>query len=186
MGTGPPLPHPLSRAIVLVDAMSSSRHCSVPWAAIRTRHWYTPSTAKRSVVGVDLETRRVRPYMEQVRYAAVGPDGALYAVDTGSAVIQLARRTTVRFRSKLQGTPEEMFGTMNGALLARVGGTKSALEAPGSDQPPASTPLPATDRSPRASMATSSRSLPIPPSSSTIRWPNRPRASSGCPVMRET
>jgi hypothetical protein len=98
---------------------------------------------KENVVGVDLETRRVRPYMEQVRYAAVGPDGALYAVDTGSSVIQLARRTTVRFRSKLEGTPEEMYGTMNGALLARVGGKKSALEVLGSDQPPASTPLPA-------------------------------------------
>jgi hypothetical protein len=97
---------------------------------------------KENVVGVDLETRRVRPYMEQVRYAAVGPDGALYAVDTGSSVTQLARRTTVRFRSKLQGTPDEMFGTMNGALLAKVGGKKAALEVLGSDQPPASMPLP--------------------------------------------
>ena len=97
---------------------------------------------KENVVGVDLETRRVRPYVEQVRYAAVGPDGALYSVDSGSSVTQLARRTTVKFRSKLQGTPEELFGTMNGALLARIGGKKGALEVLGSDQPPASTPLP--------------------------------------------
>jgi hypothetical protein len=98
---------------------------------------------KRNVVGVDLETRLVRPYMEQVRYAAVGPDGALYAVDTGRAVTQLARRTTVRFRSKLQGTPVAMYGTMGGSLLARVGEKSSALEVLGSDQPPKSTPLPA-------------------------------------------
>jgi hypothetical protein len=96
---------------------------------------------QHDVVGVDLETRRVRPYMEQVRHAALGPDGALYTVDTGSAVIQLARRTTVRFRSKLQGTPSEMHGTMGGVLLARVGGNKPALEVLGSDQPPRSTPL---------------------------------------------
>ncbi len=96
----------------------------------------------RNVVGVDLETRRVRPFMAQVRYAAVGPDGALYTVDSGSGVTQLARRTTVRFRSKLQGTPDEMYGTMGGALLARIGGNKSALEVLGSDQPPASTPIP--------------------------------------------
>jgi len=97
---------------------------------------------KQNVVGVDLETRRVRPYVEQVRYAAVGPDGALYTVDSGRAVTQLARRTTVRFRSKLRGTPAEMYGTMGGSLLARVGEKKPALEHLGSDQPPTSTPLP--------------------------------------------
>jgi hypothetical protein len=96
---------------------------------------------QQQIVGLDLETRRVRPYVEQVRHAAVGPDGALYTVDTGSAVTQLARRTTVRFRSKLQGTPAEMHGTMGGVLLARVGGKKPALEVLGSDQPPRSTPL---------------------------------------------
>jgi hypothetical protein len=83
--------------------------------------------------------------MEQVRYAAVGPDGALYTVDSGRAVTQLARRTTVRFRSKLQGTPMEMFATMSGSLLARVGEKRSALEVLGSDQPPTSIPLPAGD-----------------------------------------
>ncbi|MGH2975163.1 MAG: SPOR domain-containing protein [Gemmatimonadales bacterium] len=98
---------------------------------------------KQNVVGVDLDTRRVRPYMEQVRYAAVGPDGALYAVDTGSVVTQLVRRTPVRFRSKLQGTPAELHGTMSGSLLARLAGNKPTLEVLGSDQPPASTPLPA-------------------------------------------
>jgi sporulation related protein len=97
----------------------------------------------QNIVAVDLETRRVRPSLEQVRYAAVGPDGALYAVDTGSTVIQLMRRAPVRFRSKLQGKPAELHGTMGGALLARVGGNRPVLEVLGSDQPPASTPLPA-------------------------------------------
>lgn len=103
---------------------------------------------KRNVVGVDLETRRVRPYIEQVRYAAVGPDGALYAVDTARMVTQLARRATVHFRSKLQGTPVAMYGTMGGSLLARVGEKSSALEVLGPDQPPTSTPLPAGELAP--------------------------------------
>ena len=53
---------------------------------------------KRNLVTLDLETRRVRPYLEEVRAAAMGPDGALYAVDTGSTVTQMVRRAPVRFR----------------------------------------------------------------------------------------
>ncbi|MEO7985898.1 MAG: SPOR domain-containing protein [Gemmatimonadales bacterium] len=97
---------------------------------------------KHNVVGVDLETRRVRSFLEEVRYAAVGPDGALYTVDTGSVVTQLVRRTPVRFRSKLQGTPAELHGTMGGSLIARLAGNKAALEVLGSDQAPTSVPLP--------------------------------------------
>ena len=73
---------------------------------------------KNNVVALDLDTRRVRTYLENIRYAALGPDGALYAVDTASAVTQLVRRTPVRFRSKLQGKPTELYGTMDGALVA--------------------------------------------------------------------
>jgi hypothetical protein len=97
---------------------------------------------KNNVVAIDLDTRRVRSFLENVRYATLGPDGALYAVDTGSAVVQLVRRTPVRFRSKLQGKPAELHGTMDGALLARLAGNKPALEFLGSDQAPTSTPLP--------------------------------------------
>lgn len=93
---------------------------------------------KRTVLGLDLETRRVRPYLEQVRHATTGPDGVLYAVDTASRVTQLVRRTPVRFRSKLQGAPREVYGTMGGALIARLGGPAPVLEVLGSDQPPAS------------------------------------------------
>jgi sporulation related protein len=97
---------------------------------------------KSNVVAIDLDTRRVRPMLENVRYATLGPDGALYAVDTASAVIQLVRRTPVRFRSKLQGKPVELHATMNGALVARLAGNRPALEYLGSDQPPTSIPLP--------------------------------------------
>ena len=97
---------------------------------------------KNNVVALDLDTRRVRTYLESIRYATVGPDGALYAVDTASSVVQLVRRTPVRFRSKLQGKPAQLYGTMNGALVAKLGGDRPALEYLGSDQAPTSTPLP--------------------------------------------
>jgi SPOR domain len=97
---------------------------------------------KRNLVTLDLETRRVRTSLEQVRAAAMGPDGALYAVDTASAVTQLVRRAPVRFRSKLQGTPRELYATMTGALLARVGEKAPVLEVLGPDQAPVSMTLP--------------------------------------------
>lgn len=97
---------------------------------------------KNNVAALDLDTRRIRNYLENVRYTALGPDGALYVVDTANSVIQLVRRAPVRFRSKLQGKPTELFGTMDGALVARLGGKQPALEFLGSDQAPTSTPIP--------------------------------------------
>jgi hypothetical protein len=103
---------------------------------------------KRNLVTLDLETRRVRTYLEQVRSAAMGPDGALYAVDTGSTVTQMVRRAPVRFRAKLQGAPKELYATMTGALLARVGDKAPVLEVLGSDQAPVSTTLPSEAMAP--------------------------------------
>jgi len=97
---------------------------------------------QRNLITLDLETRRVRPYLDGVRAATMGPDGALYAVDTGSAVTQMVRRAPVRFRSKLQGNPQELYATMTGALLARVGDKAPVLEVLGSDQAPVTTTLP--------------------------------------------
>jgi hypothetical protein len=96
---------------------------------------------KHNVVGIDLETHRVRTYSEQVRNAVVGPDGSLFTIDTGEVVTQLVRRTPVRFRAKLQGTPQELSATMSGSLLARIGGKTPALEVLGPDQPPTTTPV---------------------------------------------
>jgi hypothetical protein len=103
---------------------------------------------KRNLVTLDLETRRVRTYLEQVRSATMGPDGALYAVDTGSTVTQMVRRAPVRFRSKLQGSPQELYATMTGALLARVGEKAPVLEVLGSDQAPVTTTLPSEQFAP--------------------------------------
>ena len=97
---------------------------------------------KKNVVALDLDTRRARTYLENVRHAALGPDGALYAVDTGSTVTQLVRRTPRRFRSRLQGQPAELYGTLDGALVARLDGKQPTLQFLGADQPPSSNPLP--------------------------------------------
>ena len=97
---------------------------------------------KRNLVTLDLETRRVRTYLEQVRTATLGPDNALYAVDTGSTVTQMVRRAPIRFRNKLQGSPRQVYATMTGALLARVGDKAPVLEVLGSDRSPVSTTLP--------------------------------------------
>jgi SPOR domain len=97
---------------------------------------------KNNVAALDLDTRRVRNYFENVRYAAIGPDGALYVVDTAGSVVQLVRRTPVRFRAKLPGKPTDLYGTMDGALVARVSGKEPALEFLGSDQPPTTTRIP--------------------------------------------
>jgi hypothetical protein len=73
---------------------------------------------KNNLVALDLESRRARTVLGQVREATVGPDGAVYAVDTSSTVTQIVRRSPVRFRTKLAGTSRGLFGTMNGALVA--------------------------------------------------------------------
>jgi hypothetical protein len=96
---------------------------------------------KRNVIALDLETRRVRQSLEQVRHATVGPDGALYAIDTAGNVTQVSRRTPVRFRSKVEGTPGELHGTMGGMLVARLAGDRPRLEVLGSDRPPVTFPV---------------------------------------------
>ena len=101
---------------------------------------------KRNVIALDLETRRIRPSLEEVRQATVGPDGALYAVDSARNVVQVVRRTPVRFRTKLQGSARDLEATMGGMLVARLAGDKPRLEVLGADRPPATFPVVAGDQ----------------------------------------
>ena len=73
--------------------------------------------AKNNLIGLDLNSRRTRSVLGQVREATVGPDGAVYAVDSGAVVTQIIRRTPLRFRNKLAGASRGLYGTMNGALV---------------------------------------------------------------------
>ena len=95
--------------------------------------------------------------------ATVGPDGALYAVDTGSTVTQMVRRAPVRFRSKLQGSPMELHATMTGRAPGPRGrqgaGARGARLRPGRRS---RRPLPSERHRRRASTATSWRWPPTP------------------------
>ncbi len=98
---------------------------------------------KENLVGLDLESRRVRPFLSRVRHAAVGPDGALYAVDTGAAITQFVRRTPVRFRNRLGVAPANLFGTQQGGLVVVPAGGRGEAVLLNSDQARAAAQLPA-------------------------------------------
>jgi hypothetical protein len=90
--------------------------------------------AKNNLIGLDLDSRRTRSVLSQVRDATVGPDGALYAVDSGAVVTQIVRRTPVRFRTKLVGATRGLFGTMNGALVTVPAADRAEAMSLTSDQ----------------------------------------------------
>ena len=73
---------------------------------------------KRNVVALELATGAVRGYLTGVRTAALGPDGSVFAVDTGGSVVRVARRSPVRYRSRLAGRSGRLAGTLDGRLLA--------------------------------------------------------------------
>jgi hypothetical protein len=99
---------------------------------------------KQNLVGLDLESRRVRPFLSKVRQAAIGPDGALYAVDTGSTVTQFVRRAPVRFRTKLaSAAPGSLFGTQHGSLVVVPERGRGEAVLLSSDQARAAASLPA-------------------------------------------
>ncbi|HET8625407.1 MAG TPA: hypothetical protein VFM14_17740, partial [Gemmatimonadales bacterium] len=98
---------------------------------------------KQNLFGLDLESRRVRSFLPRVRYAAVGPDGALYAVDSTAGVTQFVRRAPVKFREKLAGAPAEMFGTLHGGLVVLPKDTRGEAMLLTSDQSRSAVRLPA-------------------------------------------
>ena len=100
---------------------------------------------KQNLVGLDLESRRVRTFLPRVRQAAVGPDGAVYAVDTGSTVTQFVRRAPVRFRPKLASTGGSLFGTQHGNLVVVPQRGRREAVLLSSDQARAASPLPPGD-----------------------------------------
>jgi hypothetical protein len=100
---------------------------------------------RQNLVGLDLESRRVRSLLPKIRYAAVGPDGALYAVDSGSTVTQFIRRAPVRFRTKLASAPRDLFGTQNGSLVVLPEQRRGEAVLLSSDQARAAARLPDGD-----------------------------------------
>lgn len=84
------------------------------------RHLILALDRKRNLIALDLDERRARTLAPQVHEAAVGPDGTVYAVDSGRAILQISRRTTTRLPGRLNAMPL--------ALAAAAGGTALAVE----------------------------------------------------------
>jgi hypothetical protein len=99
--------------------------------------------AKNNLVGLDLESRRSRVVLTEIREATVGPDGAVYAVDTSATVTQIVRRSPVRFRTKLAGASRGLYGTMNGTLVALPAAERGQAMALTPDQAQGRASLPA-------------------------------------------
>ena len=82
---------------------------------------------KHNLIALDLNERRSRSLAPQVRGAAIGPDGSVYAADSGRTVLQLSRRATTRLPGRLATLPVAMFGGAGGVALAIEPGHLSIL-----------------------------------------------------------
>jgi hypothetical protein len=82
---------------------------------------------RRRLVGLDLEARVARSYVDGVRLAVVGPDGAAYTVDSTGQVARVARRATATFPARFSSGPASLFGTLNGQVVAVTADSLSTL-----------------------------------------------------------
>ncbi|HMA40025.1 MAG TPA: SPOR domain-containing protein [Gemmatimonadales bacterium] len=98
-------------------------------------------TAKREVLGLDLESGRVDTVATDVQRATLGPDGTVYAVDAKRRVTTWSRRVRLTWPHPLTSDPTDLFGASNERLVATVGGDQPALVIAAADQPQASRPL---------------------------------------------
>lgn len=74
--------------------------------------------ARDRLVGIDLEAGQARAYIDGVRQATVGPDGAAFVVDTGGRTLRLLRRATTVMPAQFQAPPTALFGGLGGRVLA--------------------------------------------------------------------
>ena len=91
------------------------------------RHVVVGLDRKHNLVALDLNERRARILAPQIRAAAIGPDGSVYAVDSGRAVLQLSRRATTRLPGELATRPVVIFGGAGGIALAIEPGHLSVI-----------------------------------------------------------
>lgn len=72
----------------------------------------------RGLTAVDLKAKRARTLRRGIRTAALGPDGSLFAVDTGGNVTQVRGRRPIEIPDKLPAGATDLVGTSSGRLLA--------------------------------------------------------------------
>jgi len=73
---------------------------------------------RQRLIGLDLEARIARSFVEGTTRATVGPDGAAYAVDSTGKLVRIARRAATTFPARFSATPNALFGTQNGQVVA--------------------------------------------------------------------
>lgn len=98
--------------------------------------------AQHRLVSLDLETGGVRTLLPGVTAATVGPDGAVYAVDTSGTLRRILRRATSAFPARFEGPPRALFGAANGQVLVVSADSVPSLQllSPERTGPPVSLP----------------------------------------------
>ena len=97
------------------------------------------TTAKRELLTLDLGSGRVDTVGTNIRQAALGPDGTLYAVDSLRRVISLSRRTRFAWPQALTALPRDLFGSTDQHLVGVIPQDKLLVAA--ADQPPTVRPI---------------------------------------------
>ncbi|HTI04933.1 MAG TPA: SPOR domain-containing protein [Gemmatimonadales bacterium] len=97
------------------------------------------TTAKHELLTLDLGSGRVDTVATNVRQAALGPDGTLYAVDSLRHVISLSRRTRFTWPQALTAMPRDLFGAADQHLVGVIPQDKLLVAA--ADQPPTVHPI---------------------------------------------
>ena len=96
---------------------------------------------RHRLIGLDLESGRGRPYLTGVRAATVGPEGAVYVVDSLGRVLRMLRRLTTTFPARYPKPPVRMFGAINGQLLAVRPDSEATVQLLTTDRSGAATPV---------------------------------------------
>jgi len=97
----------------------------------------------RSLVVVDLRSKRVRTVAKGVRAAALSADGSLYVADTAGRVVTIGRRRTLTLDGKVPADPGGLVGTQQGHLLVLPSPKRAGLTLISDDEPAADIDMPA-------------------------------------------
>src|SRR5438105_12539177 len=97
------------------------------------------TTAKHDLLALDLGSGRVDTVGTNIKQAALGPDGTLYAVDSSRHVISLSRRTRFTWPQVLTALPRDLFGAADQHLVGVI--PQDRLLVAAADQPPTVRPI---------------------------------------------
>ena len=97
------------------------------------------TTAKHDLLALDLGSGRVDTVGTNIKQAALGPDGTLYAVDSTRHVITLSRRARFTWPQVLTALPRDLFGAADQHLVGVI--PQDRLLVAAADQPPTVRPI---------------------------------------------